>query len=126
MKLSRIRQIAIAADDINESMNFYKEKLGAEFIARYDPPGLVFFDFEGVRLLMEKGATKATVYFWVEDIDSACRELQDRGISFDQPPHLIFPDSEGTFGPKGEEEWMAFFKDPAGNVLALASRKKPG
>ncbi len=110
MKLSRIRQIGIAAEDLNESMSFYKDKLGAEFIASYDPPGLVFFDFEGVRLLIEKGATKATIYFWVEDIDSAYRELLDRGITFDHEPQLIFPDQDGTFGPRGEEEWMAFCK----------------
>jgi hypothetical protein len=36
---------------------------------------------------------------------------------------MIFPDDAGVFGAKGEEEWMAFFKDPAGNVLGLASRK---
>jgi len=32
-------------------------------------------------------------------------------------------DDTGTFGMIGIEEWMAFFKDPDGNVLALASRR---
>jgi methylmalonyl-CoA/ethylmalonyl-CoA epimerase len=43
-------------------------------------------------------------------------------VEFDSAPHLIYRDGDGTFGPVGGEEWMAFFKDPDGNVLALASR----
>jgi hypothetical protein len=32
---------------------------------------------------------------------------------------------DGTFDGDGVEEWMAFFKDPAGCMLALASRVEP-
>ena len=66
-----------------------------------------------------------SVYFWVDDIDAAAAELKSKGVTLEQEPHMIFPDSEGLFGPAGEAEWMAFLKDPAGNTLALASRK-PG
>jgi hypothetical protein len=38
---------------------------------------------------------------------------------------MVFKDDKGRFGDAGEEEWMAFFCDPDGNLLALASRKKP-
>jgi hypothetical protein len=37
---------------------------------------------------------------------------------------LIFRDDQGMFGDAGEEEWMAFFSDPSGNTLALATRKR--
>lgn len=123
MQINKIRQIALATSDLDESIAFYQNILGANFVAKYDPPGLGFFDFEGVRLLLEKGAATGTVYFWVDDIDLAYEALQDKGVAFDQVPHMIFPDDEAVFGAKGEEEWMAFFKDPAGNVLGLASRK---
>ena len=123
MQINRIKQIAVAVNDLDESIAFYQNILGAKFVAKYDPPGLGFFDFEGVRLLLEKGALTGTIYFWVDDIDLAYETLQDKGVTFDQAPHLIFPDDEGVFGAKGGEEWMAFFKDPAGNVLGLASRK---
>jgi len=82
-----------------------------------------FFDFEGVRLLLEKGATTVTRYVGVDDIDSAYETLQDKGITLDQEPQMTFPDHQGVVGAKGGEEWMAFLKDPAGNVLVLASRK---
>jgi hypothetical protein len=36
---------------------------------------------------------------------------------------MIFKDEQGLFGKPRTEEWMAFFADPSGNTLALASRK---
>ena len=42
-------------------------------------------------------------------------------MSFEHEPHLIFRDDDGTFGEAGAELWMAFFRDPDGNLLAIAS-----
>jgi len=124
VKLELIHQVAMLSHNLDETTNFYRDKLGARFIARFDPPGLVFFDINGTRLLFEKTAAKATVYFRVDDIDSAYRELVERGVVFVDQPHAIFRDDQGTFGEPGEEEWMVFFHDPSENLLALASRKK--
>ena len=125
MQLSRLRQIALKAPDLDASVAFYRDVLGASFIARFDPPGLAFFDFEGVRLLLERNASPGTLYFHVEDIDAGVAELSGRGVSVESGPAMIHRDEDGTFGPAGEEEWMAFFKDPGGNTLALATRKPP-
>jgi hypothetical protein len=46
-----------------------------------------------------------------------------RGVTFDSGPHLIHRDDDGTFGRVGAETWMAFFKDPDGNVLALSAER---
>lgn len=124
MKLKLIHQVAMLSNDLDETISFYRDKLGARFVARFDPPGLVFFDVNGTRLLFEKAAAKATVYFRVDDIDSAYRELLEHGVVFVDQPHAIFRDEQGTFGQPGEEEWMAFFHDPSENLLALATRKK--
>jgi methylmalonyl-CoA/ethylmalonyl-CoA epimerase len=124
MKLERIHQIAVYARDLEEAILFYRDTLGARFLAKYEPPGLAFLDFAGVRVLLEKEGPKATLYFWVDDIDSAYAELRSKGIEFDGGPHLIFPDDSGVFGQPGEEEWMAFFSDPSGNILALATRRR--
>lgn len=123
MKLDRIQQIAMYARDLEETINFYRDTLGARFIAKFDPPGLAFFNFSGMRILLEKAGPKATLYFWVDDIDSAYAELRSKGIEFKGEPHLIHRDDTGVFGKPGEEEWMAFFSDPSGNILALVTRK---
>ena len=88
------------------------------------PPGLAFFDFSGTRLLLEQNGPKATIYFRVDDIEAAYEELKANGLTFIGGPHLIFRDEAGTFGDAGEEEWMAFFTDPSGNTLALATRRR--
>ncbi len=124
MPLNRIHQIAVYARDLEEAIGFYRDTLGANYLAKFDPPGLVFFDFSGVRILLEKDGRKSTVYFRVDDIDSAYSELISKGVKFAGEPHLIFRDDKGIFGDAGEEEWMAFFYDPSGNTLALAARKK--
>ncbi len=122
MKLDAIHQVAAHSDDLDRSIRFYRDVLGARFIARFEPPGLAFFAFGSTRLLLEKNARPATLYFRVSDIHAAHRELVARGVEFTREPHLIHRDADGQFGPAGAEEWMAFFADPDGNVLALAAR----
>ena len=124
MNLNKIHQISVYAKDLDEAVTFYRDKLGAKFLQKFDPPGLVFFDFSGTRLLLEQTGPKATLYFRVDDIDAAYEELKAKGIEFIREPHLIFRDDSGMFGAAGEEEWMAFFSDPSGNTLALAARKR--
>ena len=122
MKLERIHQIAVFARDLDEAISFYRDTLGATYLAKFDPPGLVFFDFGGTRVLLEKTGPKASVYFRVDDIHAAYQELSEKGVKFIAEPHMIFRDDNGMFGTAGEEEWMAFFSDPSDNILALASR----
>ena len=38
-------------------------------------------------------------------------------------PELVHIDTAGQFGPAGENEWMAFLKDPAGNMIGLVERR---
>jgi hypothetical protein len=54
----------------------------------------------------------------VPDIDAAYDGLQARGVEFISAPHLIHRHQDGT------EEWMAFFKDPDGQVLSILSQVK--
>ena len=124
MQIAKLHQVAAFARDLDEAVTFYRDTLGAKHIATCDPPGLAFFSLLGVRLLLEKAVSKATLYFWVDDIDASHQELLARGVPFEQEPHLIHRDADGTFGPVGSEEWMAFFRDPSGNLLALTTRKQ--
>jgi len=125
LMLSGIHQVAVHSSDLPRSIAFYRDRLGAQFLGSFDPPGLAFFRFGETRLLLEKNAHPATVYFRVDDIARAFAELRARGVVFEREPQVIFRDADGLFGPAGAEEWMAFFKDPDGNLLALASQVPP-
>lgn len=125
MQLAKLHQVAMGSRDLDETARFYGDVLGARFVGRFDPPGLLFFEFSGTRLLFEKGPAQSALYFWVDDIDAAHKELAAKGVAFDSAPHRIHRDDAGQFGAPGNEEWMAFFKDPSGNTLALTSQRMP-
>jgi methylmalonyl-CoA/ethylmalonyl-CoA epimerase len=115
-------QVAQHADDLARATAFYADVLDCEVIASFDPPGLVFFRLGDTRLLLDKAAPSALIYLRVDDVRASTEKLRAQGVTIDTEPHLIFTDAEGTFGPPGWEEWMAFIKDSEGNLLGLASR----
>ncbi len=119
----RIVQIAQRAEDLDRASAFYADLLGAEPRAAYDPPGLVFFDLDGVRLLLDRGAPSALHYFEVDDIDAAVRRLRDDGVEVENEPHVIFGHGADTLGPAGTDEWMAFVRDTEGNLVGLVEQR---
>jgi len=123
VELTSLHQVGARADDFELTRTFYQDILGAEFIQVFDPPGLLFFGFSGTRILFERDNPPATLYFYVDDIEQTYQALCEKGVSFDSEPHLIHRDEKGVFGSPGTEEWMAFFKDPGENTIALATRR---
>jgi methylmalonyl-CoA/ethylmalonyl-CoA epimerase len=121
-----LHQVAIPAKDLGRSLAFYRDQLGLKLITEFPTPGLAFFQLGETRLLIERTDSPtpggSVLYLRVEDIHAAYQALRTRGVEFDSEPHLIHRDEPGTFGPPGSEEWMAFFRDPGGNVLAIAAR----
>jgi methylmalonyl-CoA/ethylmalonyl-CoA epimerase len=121
-----VHQVALRAEDLARAEAFYRDVLGARFVARYDPPGLVFFDLGGVRLLLEHGAPTSLLYLRVGDIDATWAGLIQAGVTTESEPHVIHKDEVGEFGPPGNEEWMAFFRDSEGNLVGLVEQRLPG
>ena len=117
--LAQIGQIAVPVSDIDRAITFYRDTLGMKFLFRA-PPGLGFSDCAGVRLMLDAPAksqaenNSSVIYYKVPDLQAAFETLSARGVSFAAKPHLIakLPDHEW---------WMAFFRDPDGNMLALMS-----
>lgn len=123
IEVQALHQVAQRAQDLDAAVEFYRDVLGARLIARFDPPGLAFFDLAGTRLMLEGGAPSTTLYLAVEDLHAAHAALAARDVAFVSDPQLVHRDDAGQFGPAGEEEWMAFLRDPDGNLVALAARR---
>jgi len=122
--LDKLHQVALTATNLDAAVDFYRDVLGLKFIARFDPPGLAFFQLSGgARLLLSVQASQATLYFLVPDIEAALTALRKRGVSILQPAHKVHRDDAGDFGKKGSEEWMAFFRDPSSNLIGLVERR---
>jgi methylmalonyl-CoA/ethylmalonyl-CoA epimerase len=123
--MARLHQVAQHAADLDRAIGFYRDTLGLSHIATFDPPGLAFFDLGGVRLLLERGAPPALLYIAVDDLDRTHEDLAGRGVEFVSGPQRVHRDEDGTFGPPGSEEWMAFLRDSEHNLVGLVERR-PG
>jgi predicted enzyme related to lactoylglutathione lyase len=117
----RLVQVAQHADDLSRASAFYTDLLGTPPTASFDPPGLVFFDLDGVRLLLEGGVTSAVVYLGVDDVVQTIERVRRQGVTVVGEPHVIFSHADDTLGPAGHDEWMAFIEDSEGNTIGLVS-----
>ena len=118
LNLSSIGQIAISVSDLDVATAFYRDRLGMRFLFSA-PPGMSFFDCDGVRLMLtlpeqgrDESKSSSVIYYTVEDVQQATETLKSRGVRFIGEPHIIH--STDTY-----DLWMSFFTDPDGNTLAL-------
>jgi len=117
--LNEIGQIAVPVSDLERAIAFFRDVLGMRFLFKA-PPGLGFFDCNGVRLLLDAPAKansenySSIIYYKVPDLQAAFESLSQRGVIFEEKPALVakMPD---------HELWMTFFRDPDSNLLALMS-----
>lgn len=115
-------QVAQSATDLKRAARFYTDLLGAAPTALFDPPGLLFFDLGGVRLLLEKGAQSAMLYLGVPDVRAEVERLRSKGVEILTEPHVIFSHADSTLGRAGTDEWHAFIRDSEGNTVGLVSQ----
>ena len=80
MRVEGLHQVALHVEDMDRAEAFYRDVLGLRWVARFDPPGLLFFDLGNVRLLLEAGAPPSLLYLQVPDIDEAWAELEAKGV----------------------------------------------
>ncbi len=121
LHLDHIAQIALTVRDLARSKAFYTDVLGMRFL--FSAGTMEFFQCGPIRLMLglpEHPITPAgtILYFKVPDIHSAHATLRDRGVFFVQSPHLV------TRMP-AYDLWLAFFKDPDDNTLALMGEIAP-
>jgi methylmalonyl-CoA/ethylmalonyl-CoA epimerase len=120
--LGAIGQIALHVSDADRAERFYGDALGLPLLFRFGD--LVFFDCSGVRLMLEggheprgPGHASFCVYLRTADIEPVVAALKAAGVYFEQEPHMVakMPD---------HELWMAFFRDPDNNLLALMEERR--
>ena len=109
-----------AVPDIDAARDFYANTLGLEVTT--EEMGVLTLQLAGDRPTMIypkpdfTPATYTILNFQVEDIDAAVDELTSRGIAFER--YEGFPqDEKGVMRGNGPD--IAWFKDPAGNILAI-------
>jgi catechol 2,3-dioxygenase-like lactoylglutathione lyase family enzyme len=112
-----------AVDDLPKAREFYGETLG---LRTSEEHGLLSLHLAGDRdtLVYPKPdytpATYTILNFPVDDIDKAVDELVERGVRFERYDSFE-QDDKGISRGGGPD--IAWFKDPAGNVLSVLQER---
>ena len=120
--LTNIAQIGVTVSDLEKAVVFYRDVLRLQHLFNA-PPAMAFFGTGNVRLMLscpekpESELFRTALYFKVPDIHSARAALASQGVAFEVEPHRLakMPD---------HELWMAFFRDPDRNLLAIMCEKR--
>ena len=109
-----------AVDDIDAARTFYGETLGLD--VKDGPMGVQNVELAGGRPTMIypkpdfTPATYTILNFPVEDVDAAVDELAARGVQMERYEGFE-QDDKGIARGQGPD--IAWFKDPAGNILSV-------
>jgi catechol 2,3-dioxygenase-like lactoylglutathione lyase family enzyme len=117
-----------AVDDLDAAREFYGETLGVRVSTEMGLLNLLLADGERPTLVYPKPdfepATYTILNFPVADIDEAVDELASRGVAFEL--YDGFGQDEKGIARGGEQgPSIAWFRDPAGNVLAVLEAEGP-
>jgi len=113
---------SFAVDDIGRAKEFYEGTLGLTTTTLSEEFGVMALHLAGGRdtLVYAKPdfvpATYTVLNFEVEDVDAAVDELGSSGVGFERYDGFD-QDEKGI--ARGNGPSIAWFKDPAGNVLAV-------
>jgi catechol 2,3-dioxygenase-like lactoylglutathione lyase family enzyme len=112
-----------AVDDLDAAKRFYGEILGLRVSVMDEENGLLSLHLAGDRdtLIYLKPdfvpATYTILNFQVGDIDSVVDELASRGVAFER--YEGFEQDENGVSRQAGGPPIAWFKDPAGNLLSV-------
>jgi predicted enzyme related to lactoylglutathione lyase len=113
----------LCSGDLARSQTFYEQAVGLTLSPETIPNHLLFECGDGTTLLVYGRPTPnkgdhTQVRFWTDDVDQDVRELESRGVVFEDYdfPTLKTVDHVATTPGIGKSAW---FKDPDGNTLAL-------
>jgi predicted enzyme related to lactoylglutathione lyase len=114
-----------AVDDIETAKTFYGETLGVGIEVLDEENGLISLQHGGEvdTLVYAKADLQPANYtvlnFPVEDVGSAVDALSERGVEFER--YEEFDQDERGINRTGPE--IAWFKDPAGNILSVVEQQ---
>ena len=114
---------SFAVDDLQRAREFYGETLGLRTSVLDEENGLLALHLAGdqdtfvYRKPDFEPATYTILNFQVDDIEQAVDALSARGVAFERYEGFD-QDEKGISRGMGPE--IAWFKDPAGNILAVA------
>jgi catechol 2,3-dioxygenase-like lactoylglutathione lyase family enzyme len=120
---------SFSVNDLKKAKEFYAQKLGLEVSETNEGLGLQIAGGGEIFIYPKANHTPATftvINFPVDDIEQAVDELGRRGVRFESYEGELKTDSKSIFrgADRGEGPNIAWFKDPAGNILSVLEQKQ--
>src|SRR6185369_13050488 len=120
---------SFSVNDLQKAKAFYGEVLGME-VSEDTKMGLLMLHMPDSTVIMvypksnHVPATFTILNFSVPDIDEAVEELGKAGVTFEtyDEPNLK-TDGKGICRSEEGPEGIAWFKDPAGNIMSVIQEK---
>jgi len=119
---------SFSAADIPAIKEFYNQKLGLEILVDMGEGGAVFKTFDGSFMVYIKPnhvpAEFTVLNFVTDDIEAAVKELNSKGIKMEQYNYPELKTNEMGIAEgmgKDQNSKMAWFKDPAGNIISVGT-----
>ncbi len=114
---------SFSVDDVQKAKEFYTNTLGLEVTEQYGGLSLTITNGATVMIypkLDHVPATFTVLTFPVDNIEAAVAHFAAAGVRFEQyNMESIKTDEKGISRSEGEGPSMAWFKDPAGNIIGL-------
>ena len=120
MPNSRTAFSGFSTNDIPGAKNFYANTLGLDVTEENGMLTLKFPNGHTVLIYPKDDhapATYTTLNLEVDDIDHAVDDLVSKGVTFERYDDFPGQDERGIMRDQGPP--IAWFKDPAGNILSL-------
>lgn len=121
-RLSAIGQIALTVSDVAKAKRFYGEALGLQLL--FDAGvNLSFYAAGDVRIMLTtpqgsgEAGKNSILYFKTNVLDATYAAVVGRGATAERPPQL-------TAKMPDHELWMAFVRDPDGNLVGLMEERR--
>lgn len=115
-------QLAITVSNVYQSLEFYRDILGLEFL--FSPSDkLAFLQVGETRIMLTIPQGSGTVgqnsvlYFKVTNIEDRYTSFVNRGANFETEPQLVAQMED-------HELWIGFLRDPDNNLIGLMEEKR--
>jgi predicted enzyme related to lactoylglutathione lyase len=116
---------SFSVDDATKAKEFYSQTLGLDVNDIPGMDGLLRINFQDGNNLMiyqkpnHSPATFTVFNFHVKDVEKTVDELTKLGVSFEKYEGVIKTNEKGIAGGNDSMPKIAWFKDPAGNILSI-------
>jgi catechol 2,3-dioxygenase-like lactoylglutathione lyase family enzyme len=120
-------QPMLPVQDLAKAQQFYDQTLGLQRVHEHEGEVLTYQSGNttfNVYRSQFAGTNKGTAAVWeVDDVEKTAKDLKAKGVVFEHYDNMTGLQRQGDIY-KADDFAVAWFKDPAGNILSIQSKPR--